>query len=86
VIHDDDDSWHPEFLERTVAFLDAPEGARYGGVATHSHYISEEIRDDIVIEHDARPYNDWVRNVQLSEMACGNFFPPIAFVFRAFRS
>jgi glycosyltransferase involved in cell wall biosynthesis len=82
VIHDDDDSWHPEFLERTVAFLDAPEGARYGGVATHSQYISEEIRDDIVIEHDARPYNDWVRNVHLSEMACGNFFPPIAFVFR----
>jgi hypothetical protein len=29
-----------------------------------------------------RPYNDWVRNVQLSEMACGNFFPPIAFLFR----
>jgi glycosyltransferase involved in cell wall biosynthesis len=82
VIHDDDDSWQPEFLERTVAFLDAPEGARYGGVATHSQYISEEIRDDTVIEHDARPYNDWVRNVHLSEMACGNFFPPIAFVFR----
>jgi glycosyltransferase involved in cell wall biosynthesis len=37
VIHDDDDSWCPDFLERTVAFLDGPEGARYGGVATHSH-------------------------------------------------
>jgi glycosyltransferase involved in cell wall biosynthesis len=82
VIHDDDDSWQPEFLERTIAFLDAPEGARYGGVATHSHYISEEIRDDTVVEHDMRPYNSWVRNVHLSEMACGNFFPPIAFVFR----
>jgi hypothetical protein len=27
------------------------------------------------------PYNDWVRNVQLSEMINGNFFAPIAFVF-----
>ena len=82
VIHDDDDSWSPEFLQRTVAFLDSPAGARYGGVVTHSVYVSEEIRGDSVIEHQRRPYNDWVRNVQLSEMACGNFFPPIAFVFR----
>jgi glycosyltransferase involved in cell wall biosynthesis len=82
VVHDDDDSWLPDFLERTVAFLDSPEGARYGGVATHSLYVSEEIRGDTVVEHDSRPYNDWVRNVHLSEMACGNFFPPIAFVFR----
>lgn len=82
VIHDDDDSWHPEFLERTIGFLESEAGARYGGVATHSVYVSEEVRDDTVIEHEERPYNDWVRNVQLSEMACGNFFPPIAFVFR----
>jgi glycosyltransferase involved in cell wall biosynthesis len=82
VIHDDDDSWCPDFLEKTVAFLDGPAGARYGGVTTHSTYVSEEIRGDRVIEHETRPYNDWVRNVQLSEMACGNFFPPIAFLFR----
>ncbi|MEM1131240.1 MAG: glycosyltransferase, partial [Pseudomonadota bacterium] len=82
VIHDDDDSWRPEFLERTLAFLDSPAGARYGGVVSHSLYVSEEVQGDRVIEHEERPYNDWVRNVQLSEMACGNFFPPIAFVFR----
>jgi glycosyltransferase involved in cell wall biosynthesis len=82
VIHDDDDSWTPDFLDRTVAFLDSPAGARYGGVTTHSTYVSEEIRGDSVVEHETRPYNDWVRNVQLSEMACGNFFPPIAFLFR----
>lgn len=82
VIHDDDDTWLPGFLSRTIAFLDSDAGVRYGGVATHSVYVSEEIRGDEVIEHESRPYNDWVRNVQLSEMACGNFFPPIAFVFR----
>lgn len=82
VIHDDDDSWDPTFLERTVGFLRSARGQRYGGVITHSMYVSEEIVDDGVVEHERRPYNDWVRNVQLTEMACGNFFPPIAFVFR----
>lgn len=82
VIHDDDDSWDPTFLERTVSFLRSAHGQRYGGVITHSTYVSEEIVGDTVVEHDRRPYNDWVRNVQLTEMACGNFFPPIAFVFR----
>jgi len=28
------------------------------------------------------PYRDWVRNVQLAEMMCENFFPPISFLFR----
>lgn len=82
IIHDDDDSWATDFLEKTVRFLDSVAGARYGGVISHSIYVSEEIRGDKIIEHGRSPYHDWVRNVQLSEMACGNFFPPIAFLFR----
>ena len=82
VIHDDDDSWTPEFLEKTVAYLEGPMGARYGGVITKSVYVSEEILDDEVVIHERRPYQDWVRNVEFAEMACGNFFPPIAFLFR----
>lgn len=82
VIHDDDDSWAPEFLEKAVDYLTDPAGARYGGVITHSLYVSEEIRGHSVVEHGRTPYQGWVRNVQLAEMACGNFFPPIAFVFR----
>ncbi len=82
VIHDDDDSWAPEFLARTVGYLEGPTGARYGGVITKSVYVSEEILDDKVVIHDRCPYQDWVRNVEFAEMACGNFFPPIAFLFR----
>ena len=82
VIHDDDDSWAPQFLQKTVAFLSGPRGARYGGVITQSLYVSEEIQGETVIEHSRWPYKDWVRNVQIAEMACENFFPPIAFVFR----
>ena len=82
VIHDDDDSWEPGFLEETVRFLTSPRGARYGGVIAHTTYISEEINGSSVVEHERRPYMDWVRNVQLSEMAVSNMFPPIAFLFR----
>ena len=82
VIHDDDDSWHADFLADTVEYLESARGNRYGGVITQSLYVSEEIRGDKVIEHGRWPYQDWVRNVQLAEMACGNFFPPIAFVYK----
>lgn len=82
VIHDDDDSWEPKFLAEAVGFLDDPQSQRYGGVMTHSVYISEEIDDGNVIERGRWPYKDWVRNVHLAEMACDNMFPPIAFVFR----
>lgn len=80
VIHDDDDSWHPDFLVDTTNFLRQNRGL-YAGVITGTLYITEEIIGDKVIEHGKVPYQDWVKNVQLAEMATGNFFAPIAFVF-----
>ena len=82
VIHDDDDTWAPAFLEKTVEFLDGPQGAHYGGVITQSIYCSEEVTPEGVVVHARTPYNDWIENVHLMEMAIENFFPPIAFVFR----
>jgi glycosyltransferase involved in cell wall biosynthesis len=82
VIHDDDDSWEPEFLHKTVAFLEGAEGSRYGGVITHSTYCSEEVTAEGIVVRARAPYKSWVENVHLMEMAIGNFFPPIAFLFR----
>ncbi|SAK56548.1 glycosyl transferase family protein [Caballeronia hypogeia] len=82
VIHDDDDSWESAFLEKTVSFMASAPGNRYGGVITQTTYVSEEIRDNTVIEHRRQPYMDWVRNVQIAEMAAGNIFPPIAFLYK----
>lgn len=82
IIHDDDDSLHPEFIEKTVRFLESSGGRRYDGIVTGSEYISEEIRGDEVIEHGRRPYMDWVRNIQLSELLAQNLFPPISFLYR----
>jgi glycosyltransferase involved in cell wall biosynthesis len=80
VIHDDDDSWEASFLEKCVRYLERRR--EYGGVITHSWHISEEVTGDGIVVRDKFPYNGWVQNVQLMEMACGNFFPPIGFVFR----
>ena len=80
VIHDDDDSWHPNFLIDAATFLRQNRGL-YAGVITGTLYITEEIVGDEVIEHSRVPYQDWVKSVQLAEMATGNFFAPIAFVY-----
>jgi glycosyltransferase involved in cell wall biosynthesis len=82
LIHDDDDSLHPDFLRMTVEYLESDAGARYGGVTTKTKYISEEIRGDQVVVHDCTPYMDWVRNIQLSELMAQNLFAPISFLYR----
>lgn len=82
VIHDDDDTWEPQFLEKTVTFLESPKGDNYGGVITRSTYVSEEITAKGIIIHEEYPYNDWVSNVHFMQMAMENIFPPISFVFR----
>ncbi len=82
IIHDDDDSWEPEFLAKTVRFLDSKQGKLYGGVITKSTYVSEEVTPKGIVIHARSPYNGWVENVHLMEMAIANFYPPIAFLFR----
>ena len=41
-VHDDDDSWHPHFLKKTVAYLD--ERPEAGGVATRCEIVRERAR------------------------------------------
>ncbi|WP_080963493.1 glycosyltransferase family 2 protein [Pseudomonas putida] len=81
IIHDDDDSWDPRFLEKTVKFLEDKRDI-YDAVITGTTYVSESIIDDNVISHGQWPYNDWIKNVQIAEMVVGNFFAPIAFLFK----
>ena len=82
VIHDDDDSWEPSFLEKTVGFLDKKANAKYGGVITKTVYISEKLTPDGIEVCGRMPYQDWIDRVDLMEMAIGNFFAPISFLFR----
>lgn len=81
VIHDDDDTWQPEFLQRTVAFLENPPVPSMRGVITHATRWSEAILGDQVELLESTPYQDWVMTVPLYEMASGNMFAPISFLF-----
>ena len=55
VIHDDDDSWEPSFLEVTTDFLSR--NPAYGGVITHSMRVDEEIQGDRVRILGKYPFN-----------------------------
>jgi glycosyltransferase involved in cell wall biosynthesis len=81
MIHDDDDSLHPEFFARTVGYLEAPPHPSVKGVITHTERIMEVIEGDTVRQTRTYPYNDWLTNVSIRRMLAENVFAPIAFVF-----
>lgn len=81
IIHDDDDSWHPQFLERTVKELESNKLPEYKGVVTFSTRIIEKIENETVSIQYSEPYNTWLESISLYRMAAGNVFPPISFLF-----
>ncbi|EFK10057.1 glycosyltransferase, group 2 family protein [delta proteobacterium NaphS2] len=86
VIHDDDDTWAPDFLSRCIEFMDATTkprlGCDYGGVIAYSLRIIEEIEGEGVRTVTTEPFNTWMTSVSLYRLAAGNTFPPISFLFR----
>ena len=87
VIHDDDDTWDPSFLARTVEFLDSPGGRAYAAVLTGTVRIDEVMEGDSIRQTfkgiwkpDTVGYP--VGCVQFSDMVVENQFAPIALVFR----
>jgi glycosyltransferase involved in cell wall biosynthesis/FMN phosphatase YigB (HAD superfamily) len=83
VIHDDDDSWTPDFLRQCVHHLETlgPDSV-VQGVATQSIQIHEEIDANgqpcELSRNDFCPFEI----VSLFQIAGGNMFPPIAFLYR----
>lgn len=78
-IHDDDDTWHPCFLQRAVETL---ESHQVEGVTFHVNQIFEEIINDKIILKRKR-YFDPILNNRLSytHLQHKNLFLPISFVF-----
>ncbi len=82
VIHDDDDSWSPSFLQETLSYLEGKQSEKIKGVIVHTNKIDEVIADDDSVKNiSQKPYKDWVRSVSLSEILSANMFPPISFVY-----
>jgi len=83
VIHDDDDSWYPDFLSKTVGLLEqeGPESL-VQGVVTQTTWIIEELCvTGELVELSRKSYYPFAF-VNLAELRQRNLFPPIAFLYR----
>ena len=79
-IHDDDDTWHPEFLERTVKHL---EGSGIKGVVVRTDKIMEELQDDGSATFISS--TQWlpdVKAINLYRQCIDNQMTPITFIYR----
>ncbi len=77
-IHDDDDTWHPEFLEQTVSKLDA--GA--AGVVVRTDRVYESLEADKINMIKKEHYMPSLVAVSLYRQCIDNQLTPIAFVYR----
>lgn len=82
VVHDDDDTWSPAFLEETVAFLNKPENACYAAVATNLAAVFERVEGDKIIEDKRYPYGLWQERIDFGNMLAANNVPPISVLIR----
>ncbi|MGH3301747.1 MAG: glycosyltransferase [Streptosporangiaceae bacterium] len=78
-IHDDDDTWHPTFLQRTVAHLDTTTDA---AVAVRTEIIWEYVQGQEVIEHGREIFPPDVHSFSLFEMLRYNRTIPISVLYR----
>ena len=81
-IHDDDDSWSPNFLEETVNALQNRPLPIFQGVFTHVTEVKERIEGEFVRELSRRAFNADLVNVQISRYLIENPTPPICFLYR----
>jgi glycosyltransferase involved in cell wall biosynthesis len=79
VIHDDDDTWDPRFLECTTARLEQT-GAM--GVATSTDLITERIECEKITTLETSRMFPGMRAISVYRMCYENQFAPISFLFR----
>lgn len=80
VLHDDDDLWDPNFLERTAAHLDAhPE---HVGVGVATEIVYEEFRAGEWVEVSRIPFWGDLEELRLIDMLDKNRAVPISLLYR----
>lgn len=77
-IHDDDDSWHPEFLARTVKLLD--DGAK--GVVVRTDKVYEELKDGTIKTRKTERYQSDIKAVSIYRQLIDNQLTPISFIYQ----
>ena len=76
-IHDDDDTWHPEFLQSTVSLLES--GAK--GVVARTDRVYETYKNNIIKRIKTQRYMPDMEAVSLYRQCIDNQLTPIAFIF-----
>jgi glycosyltransferase involved in cell wall biosynthesis len=80
-VHDDDDTWHPDFLARTVEVLEGDDDL--GGVAVRTHIIWEKFDESgALVETGREPFLPKQTGLFLSDLLVHNRWVPISFLFR----
>jgi glycosyltransferase involved in cell wall biosynthesis len=79
-IHDDDDTWHPEFLERTVKHLEETNAM---GVVVRTDKILEEIQFDGAARRiKTEQWMPHIKAINLYRQCIDNQMTPITFIYR----
>lgn len=78
-IHDDDDTWHPDFLGRTVAYL---EGSSDAGVAVRTEIVWEEVKGQDIVEVGREIFGEDIHEFTLFELIRHNRVVPISMLYR----
>ena len=81
-VHDDDDTWHPDFLALTVAFLSQTAHGKLAGVATNCALTRERIQDGAIVEVERLPWPLFETEIDIGNMLIRNRIPPISMLLR----
>lgn len=82
VLHDDDDSWHPEFLERAASYLDLESNADRGGVVSRIEIVWERVDGGDHVELGRETFQQHRTVPTLGDAMLFNRFVPIGFLYR----
>ncbi len=80
VLHDDDDLWHPQFLERAMTHLDDHAGEI--GVIVRTEIVYEAQRDGVFVETGRAPFWADLHEITFSDLLQVNRAVPISFLYR----
>ncbi len=79
-IHDDDDTWHSQFLEMTIRHLD--QNKHLGAVVVRADKIIEEVVNGVIKHKKAARWMPDLKAINLYRQCIDNQFTPIATLFR----
>jgi len=79
VVLDDDDSWHPAFLERTTTFLDSSDDL---AVAVRVEVVRERVEGDVITETSRETLAADMRRIGLVDILYGNYIPTMSLLLR----